>query len=111
MKPVKTCLATALLLLTTVASAGNAGNAADSDRDGVPDVNDLCPNNSFEELSRGVNPQGCPLHSDADRIPDYRDQCPDTPRGVRVTSTGCPIDVKLNVDNHIFNSRSLFNIH
>jgi OOP family OmpA-OmpF porin len=108
MKPVKTCLATALLLLTTVASAGNA---ADSDRDGVPDVNDLCPNNSFEELSRGVNPQGCPLHSDADRIPDYRDQCPDTPRGVRVTSTGCPIDVKLNVDNHIFNSRSLFNIH
>jgi len=101
-------MATFLLL---AASAVSAASTPDSDRDGVADAQDRCPTNSFEELSRGVDTDGCPLQSDADGIPDYRDWCPDTPRGVKVQATGCPINVSLNVDNHIFNSSSLHNIH
>ncbi len=29
--------------------------------------------------------------ADADGVPDSRDKCPDTPRGVQVDATGCPI--------------------
>ena len=99
------------ILPLLILSSAHAGNLADRDRDGIPDLVDQCPANSFEELSRGVSNNGCPLQSDADGIPDYRDRCPNTPRGVKTNSRGCPVTGNLNVDYHVFNSRSLINIH
>lgn len=98
------------VLMSAMANA-NAGFASDQDQDGIPDRRDACPSNSFQELSRGVSSDGCPLHSDTDGIPDYRDQCPDTPRGVKINDRGCTLNVHLNVDNHVFKRRGLINIH
>ncbi len=39
-----------------------------------------------------VDRSGCPLDSDGDGVPDYQDKCPDTPRGVKVDRSGCPLD-------------------
>jgi OOP family OmpA-OmpF porin len=36
-----------------------------------------------------VDRTGCPLDSDRDGVYDYRDQCPDTPRGAMVDAKGC----------------------
>lgn len=63
----------------------------DTDRDGVINSKDYCPEDSTESLSKGVAVNGCPKQTDADGTPDYRDNCPDTPRGVKVDSLGCPI--------------------
>lgn len=59
----------------------------DTDKDGVADSKDLCPN-----TPRGVtvDRSGCPLDGDKDGVPDYRDQCPDTPKGTKVDKNGCP---------------------
>ena len=40
-----------------------------------------------------VDMSGCPLDSDKDGVPDYKDQCPGTPRGVKVDDKGCPLPV------------------
>ncbi len=40
-----------------------------------------------------VDMSGCPLDSDRDGVPDYKDQCPGTPAGVKVDSNGCPLPV------------------
>jgi outer membrane protein OmpA-like peptidoglycan-associated protein len=38
---------------------------------------------------------------DEDGIPDFADICPDTPRGVRVSQDGCPLDTKVaGIGNH-----------
>lgn len=39
-----------------------------------------------------VDASGCPLYSDADAVPDYRDACPGTGAGVPVDASGCPAD-------------------
>jgi OOP family OmpA-OmpF porin len=39
-----------------------------------------------------VNSTGCPLDKDGDGVYDYLDKCPDTPKGVAVNSSGCPLD-------------------
>lgn len=62
---------------------------ADSDRDGIPDSKDKCPNTP---LGVKVDEFGCPLDSDDDGVPDYLDKCPNTPRGVQVDENGCPLD-------------------
>lgn len=61
----------------------------DSDRDGVFDKMDKCPN-----TPRGsrVDKYGCPIDSDGDGVLDYKDNCPDTPKGVAVDTHGCPLD-------------------
>jgi OOP family OmpA-OmpF porin len=61
----------------------------DSDRDGVPDEKDKCP-----DTPQGVQVDdvGCPVDSDKDGVPDYLDKCPDTPQGVQVDDVGCPVD-------------------
>ena len=61
----------------------------DSDFDGVPDSDDLCPN-----TPRGVivDETGCPVDSDADGVPDGLDACPNTPQGAMVDERGCPMD-------------------
>ncbi len=67
------------------------GCAKDSDKDGVVDYQDYCPDNSVKELSAGIHSNGCPKQSDGDGTPDYRDHCPDTPRGVKTNPLGCPV--------------------
>jgi len=61
----------------------------DSDRDGVFDKEDKCPNSP-----RGtkVDKDGCPVDSDGDGVLDYKDQCPETPEGLEVDKKGCPLD-------------------
>jgi len=64
-------------------------NDKDSDKDGVYDQYDRCPNTP---LGVTVDKHGCPIDSDKDGVADYIDKCPDTPLGYRVDSDGCPID-------------------
>ena len=63
----------------------------DSDGDGVPDINDKCPDTP---AGVPVDEDGCPFppDSDGDGVPDDRDACPDTPTGVAVDNRGCPLD-------------------
>jgi OOP family OmpA-OmpF porin len=61
----------------------------DSDKDGVPDKDDMCPETPFGCL---VDVNGCPLDSDGDGVCDGLDKCPDTPRGCTVDINGCPSD-------------------
>jgi OOP family OmpA-OmpF porin len=39
-----------------------------------------------------VDATGCPLDSDGDGVPDHLDKCPGTPKGTVVDASGCPID-------------------
>src|SRR5688572_25404627 len=66
----------------------------DTDFDGVPDKDDLCPN-----TPRGVivDEPGCPMDSDNDGVYDGLDRCPNTPAGVQVDESGCPIAVEEEV--------------
>jgi OOP family OmpA-OmpF porin len=60
-----------------------APRPADTDRDGVVDLQDECP------LEPGLLPDGCPVRDrDGDGIPDPQDQCP-TEAGL--APTGCPV--------------------
>jgi len=63
--------------------------AVDSDRDGVLDLKDKCPNTP---AGVKVDENGCPVDSDKDGVADYQDKCPGTPAGVKVTADGCPVD-------------------
>ncbi len=69
------------------------GGIKDSDKDGVIDKFDLCPNTPF---GLTVDEFGCPVKiikdSDGDGVEDDLDKCPDTPQGVVVDKFGCPID-------------------
>jgi len=69
----------------------------DSDNDGVPDVNDSCPNTP---PATQVNAAGCP-DADGDGIADTSDNCPSTPNssqadddhdGVGNACDTCPLD-------------------
>ncbi len=66
------------------------GCPVDSDGDGVPDGLDACPNTPQGAM---VDERGCPLDSDNDGVYDGLDRCPNTPAGVQVDETGCPIEV------------------
>lgn len=59
----------------------------DSDKDGVYDGDDACP-----DTPEGVevDARGCPIDSDNDGIPNYLDKCPDTRMGMPVNAEGCP---------------------
>jgi OOP family OmpA-OmpF porin len=59
----------------------------DSDRDGVNDSEDRCPNTP---AGVAVDAKGCPVDSDRDGVPDYLDRCPGTPTGAAVDANGCP---------------------
>jgi len=72
----------------------------DSDKDGVYDNIDQCPN-SVANIK--VDSRGCALDSDKDGVYDTFDQCPTTPSGAKVDNKGCRIiltdnvSIKLNV--------------
>lgn len=61
----------------------------DSDKDGVADKEDACPDTPLGCL---VDANGCPLDSDGDDVCDGLDRCPDTPRGCEVDLAGCTRD-------------------
>jgi len=61
----------------------------DTDKDGVPDKTDKCPNTP---LGATVDATGCPTDSDHDGVYDGIDKCPATPAGAKVDATGCPLD-------------------
>jgi len=71
------------------------GCPLDSDNDGVPDYLDKCPNTPS---GVAVDKAGCPLDSDKDGVPDYLDKCPDTPAGAAVDKDGCPTIVEKKYD-------------
>jgi len=62
---------------------------SDSDRDGVSDDIDRCPNTP---AGASVDSYGCEVDSDGDGVKDSMDKCPGTPAGVRVDASGCPVD-------------------
>jgi len=70
-------------------------NARDTDKDGIPDDIDACPNEPEDHL--GTDPSdGCPIppDRDGDGIPDQYDKCPDAPEdkdGID-DGDGCPED-------------------
>src|SRR5256885_6888802 len=78
-----------------VATAGlsvfhlGSGPPQDSDKDGVPDEQDACPNTP---LGATVDARGCPTDSDKDGVYDGLDKCPGTPAGATVDASGCPSD-------------------
>ncbi len=92
-------------------------SSIDSDADTVPDSRDKCPNTPF---GTGVDIYGCPIikdeviepvvveptkpkrviapkDSDKDGIEDRLDHCPNTPKGLTVNSSGCPLKKRLEV--------------
>lgn len=64
-------------------------SSTDSDGDGVPDRQDVCPETPFGYT---VNNRGCPVDQDMDGILNILDDCPNTPFGVAVDYFGCPLD-------------------
>ena len=72
------------------------GCPMDSDRDGVYDVDDKCP---ATPPGTTVDPSGCPADSDHDGVDDSRDKCPATPAGQAVDAVGCPQVVPAMVDS------------
>jgi OOP family OmpA-OmpF porin len=65
------------------------GKPKDSDKDGVPDKTDQCPDTPIGCI---VDAKGCPMDADNDGICDGLDKCPSTPKGCKVDATGCPMD-------------------
>lgn len=92
------------------------GCPIDTDGDGVADYQDKCPDVKGLAALQGcpdadgdgvadnddkcpntpagvrVDASGCPLDADGDGVADYLDKCPNTPSGVKVDATGCPLD-------------------
>ena len=58
---------------------------ADSDKDGVLDVNDACPGTPKEA---NVDSKGCPVDTDGDGVPDYMDKEKSTKKDVPVDEHG-----------------------
>ena len=65
------------------------GPKRDSDKDGVSDKNDRCPNTPAHAT---VDRNGCPGDDDGDGVLNGIDICPATPKGATVDQTGCPHD-------------------
>jgi OOP family OmpA-OmpF porin len=76
------------------------GDIGDRDGDGIADDDDACPDNTPEEISKGVyskeNPPkndcdkiGCPIDTDGDGVPDYADKCADTAAEYMVSPPAC----------------------
>src|SRR5258706_8619795 len=68
---------------------GFGGRTKDTDRDGVADKNDKCPDTPF---GCKVDATGCQTDADGDGVCDGLDNCPNTPAGAKVDAHGCPTD-------------------
>ena len=71
------------------AQVDSTGCPIDSDKDGIADGIDKCPSTA---AGVPVGPDGCEADFDKDGILDSKDKCPNTPEGAQVDSTGCPVD-------------------
>ena len=60
--------------------------ALDTDKDGITDANDNCPNTPS---GTKVDTKGCTLDTDGDTIADALDKCPNTAPGAKVDAQGC----------------------
>jgi len=60
---------------------------ADTDKDGVLNSTDQCPNSP---LDLEVNATGCPADADNDGVTNSKDECPASPIGSAVNEKGCP---------------------
>jgi OOP family OmpA-OmpF porin len=67
----------------------------DTDRDGVIDKLDQCPDTPYGVK---VDEVGCPLDTDKDGVYDYLDKCPNTPIELKVDKDGCPMKVTINLN-------------
>jgi OOP family OmpA-OmpF porin len=72
-------------LMHSIGLSWNFAGPADSDKDGVNDKKDKCPDTP---AGAKVDNDGCPLDRDGDGIPDFTDVCPDI-KGVK-SAKGCP---------------------
>ncbi len=80
----------AMNFMLSLGFGGKPGTPKDSDKDGVPDKTDLCPNTP---LGTAVDANGCPYgDADKDGVTDNIDKCPNTPMGATVDAMGCPSD-------------------
>ncbi len=76
--------------LNATLALGFGGGPKDSDKDGVMNKTDLCPNTP---LGTAVDANGCPWgDADKDGVTDNLDKCPNTPMGATVNAEGCPSD-------------------
>jgi opacity protein-like surface antigen len=71
------------------ASVDETGCPQDSDDDGVYDGIDNCDETPARAF---VDMIGCPIDTDQDGVPDGIDRCANTPPGVGVDNAGCPAD-------------------
>lgn len=67
----------------------------DSDRDGISDAIDNCPNTSRGD---SVDSRGCSVDSDRDGIVNSVDLCPSTPQGDTVDNTGCSVMLQKEIE-------------
>ncbi len=74
-------------------------NQIDRDEDSIPNDLDSCPDNTPEEIAKGIITtgliRGCPLDTDKDSVGDYQDSCPKNTReelSKGVNEKGCPLD-------------------
>ncbi len=67
----------------------------DSDKDGVEDKKDRCPDTP---AGLAVDGKGCPPDTDKDGVPDYRDKCPHSSKGVMVDDDGCVLKYTLHIE-------------
>ena len=72
-------------LFHTIGISYNFGKVSDTDKDGVNDHFDKCPNTP---KGIAVDKKGCPLDRDGDGVADFLDSCPDV-KGL-ITAHGCP---------------------
>jgi outer membrane protein OmpA-like peptidoglycan-associated protein len=71
-------------------AAAPAAPLVDTDRDGIPDVNDRC---ARTPLNSSVDGAGCPIYydSDDDGVIDPKDLCQTTPANTAVDGHGCAL--------------------
>ncbi|MFQ5963669.1 MAG: OmpA family protein [Candidatus Scalinduaceae bacterium] len=82
----------------------------DSDKDGVLDHLDKCPDTP---IGVKVDETGCPkvsrMDSDGDGVYDNRDECPDTPKGAIVDDRGCWVVKGVQFDYKKWDIKSQYN--
>lgn len=79
---------------------------ADSDRDGVQDAKDQCPDTVAGTV---VNEVGCAVDNgdaDHDGVLDIGDQCPNTAAGLAVDGQGCAVEQTISLQSVTFETAS-----
>lgn len=70
----------------TVAGLTSMKGCPDTDKDGITDKEDACP-----DTAGLASMKGCP-DTDGDGVTDNEDKCPGTKEGMKVDTSGCPLD-------------------